>query len=77
MPKENPLLTYGRYGSLGFEFAGVVLAGILVGHYADGYLGTEPWLVILGAIGGLAGAITLLLAVLQQISRERQNNRED
>jgi len=55
----------------------MVLAGILLGHYADGYLGTEPWLLILGAIGGLAGAIARLLAALQQISRERQNNRED
>jgi len=77
MPKENPLLAYGRYGSLGFEFSGMVLAGIFVGYYADRYLGTEPWLLILGAIGGLAGAVAHLLAVLQQISRERQNNRED
>jgi F0F1-type ATP synthase assembly protein I len=77
MPKENPWLAYGRYGSIGFEFSGMVLAGIFAGHYADKYLGTEPWMLILGTIGGLAGAITRLLAVLQQTSRERQNNRED
>jgi F0F1-type ATP synthase assembly protein I len=77
MPKENPLLAYGRYGSLGFEFSGMVLAGILFGHYTDRYLGTEPWLLILGAIAGLAGAIARLLAVLQQSTRERQNDRED
>jgi F0F1-type ATP synthase assembly protein I len=77
MPKETPLLTYGRYGALGFEFAGAVLAGIFVGRYADKYLGTEPWLMVLGAIGGLAGAIYRLIMVLQQLSRRGQDDRED
>jgi len=75
MPKENSLLTYGRYGALGFEFAGAVLAGIFVGHYADKYLETEPWLMVLGALGGLAGAIAHILVVLQQLSRRGQDDR--
>jgi F0F1-type ATP synthase assembly protein I len=77
MPKDNPLLVYGRYGALGFEFAGAVLAGILVGRYADTYFGTEPWLMILGAVGGMAGAVYRLVVVLQQLSRRGQNNRKD
>lgn len=77
MPKESPWLTYGRYGALGFEFAGAAIAGILVGHYADRYLGTEPWFMILGAIGGLGGAVYRLIMVLQQLSRRGQNNREN
>lgn len=66
---------YGRYGALGFEFAGAVLAGILVGQYADSVLGTEPWLLILGAVGGMAGAIYRLIIVLQRLSRRGQNDR--
>lgn len=77
MPKGNSLLVYGRYGTLGFEFAGAVLAGIFVGRYADSYLGTEPWLMILGAIGGLAGAIYRLIVVLQQLSRRGHDDREN
>jgi len=77
MPKENALLIYGRYGALGFEFAGAVLAGIFVGRYADSSFGTEPWLMILGAVGGMAGAIYRLIIVLQQLSRRRQDDRED
>lgn len=77
MPKDNPLLVYGRYGALGFEFAGAVLAGILVGRYADTYFGTEPWLMILGAVGGMAGAVYRLVVVLQQLSRRGQDNRKD
>ena len=77
MPTENPLFTYGRYGALGFEFAGAVLAGILVGRYADSYFGTAPWLIILGAVGGLAGAIYRLIVVLQQISQRGHDDREN
>lgn len=77
MPKGNSLLVYGRYGTLGFEFAGAVLAGIFVGRYADTHLGTEPWLMVLGAIGGIAGAIYRLIVVLQQLSRRGHDDRED
>ncbi|MGH7966549.1 MAG: AtpZ/AtpI family protein [Candidatus Binatia bacterium] len=77
MPRENTLLAYGRYGALGFEFAGAVLAGIFVGRYADSALGTEPWLMILGAVGGMAGAIYRLIVVLERLSRRGQDHRED
>lgn len=74
MPKESPWLAYGRYGALGFEFAGAVIAGILLGRYVDGWLGTEPWAMILGAVGGLSGAIYRLIIVLQRLSRRGQNS---
>ncbi len=77
MPKESPLLSYGRYGALGFEFAGAVLGGILIGRYADSSLGTEPWLMVLGAVGGMAGAVYRLVFVLQRLSRRGQDDRED
>jgi ATP synthase protein I len=77
MPKESPLLSYGRYGALGFEFAGAVLAGIFIGRYLDSSFGTEPWGVFLGAVGGMAGALYRLVVVLQQLSRRGQNDRED
>jgi ATP synthase protein I len=74
MPTENPWFAYGRYGALGFEFAGAVLAGIFIGQYADGVLGTAPWLLILGAVGGMAGAIYRLILVLQRLSHRGQNH---
>lgn len=77
MSKEHPWLTYGRYGALGFEFAGAVIAGILLGRYVDEWLGTGPWAMLLGAVGGLSGAIYRLVVVLQQFARRGQNARED
>lgn len=78
MPKENPFVIYGRFAALGFEFAFSTVAGILVGRYLDGLLGTAPWLLVVGAMGGIAGAILLLINTLQQISRhEDDSDRED
>jgi len=78
MPKENPFVIYGRFAALGFEFAFSTVAGLLVGRYLDGFLGTAPWLLIVGAMGGIAGAILLLINTLQQISHyEDDSDRKD
>jgi F0F1-type ATP synthase assembly protein I len=83
MPKDNTLFTYGRYGALGFEFAGAVVAGILLGRYLDGVFGTPPLLMVLGSVGGMAGALYRLIIVLQHLSRppnnldNANNNRKD
>ena len=73
MPKDNSLLSYGRYGALGFEFAGAVVAGILLGRYLDGVFGTTPLLMVLGAVGGMAGALYRLIIVLRHLSGSQDN----
>jgi ATP synthase protein I len=78
MPKENPFVIYGRFAALGLEFAFSTVAGILVGRYLDGLFGTAPWLLVIGAMGGLAGAILILVNTLQRMSHdEYDNDRED
>jgi F0F1-type ATP synthase assembly protein I len=41
--------------SLAFEFAGAVFLFWLVGRFADGHLGTEPWGQIVGSLIGWLG----------------------
>ncbi len=36
----------------GGSFFGSVLSGTLLGYFADLWLGTEPWLVIIGIVVG-------------------------
>lgn len=36
----------------GGSFLGSILAGTLLGYFADQWLGTEPWLVITGVLLG-------------------------
>ena len=74
MPKENPFVIYGRLAALGGEFAFSTIAGILVGRYLDGLFGTAPWLLVIGAMGGLAGAILILVNTLQRASHDEYDN---
>ena len=43
---------WGRSGA----FAGSILSGALLGLLADGWLGTEPWLVVIGSLLGIYSA---------------------
>jgi F0F1-type ATP synthase assembly protein I len=45
------------YLSLGTSLAVTVLLGVALGYWADQKLGTRPWLLLLGAVSGLALAI--------------------
>lgn len=71
MPKEPALFSYGKYAALGFEFAAAALGGILLGSYLDKFFGTSPWGTLLGALGGLVGAVYRLIIVLPKLSAHR------
>jgi ATP synthase protein I len=44
----------------GASFVSSILAGTLLGYLLDGWLGTEPWLVVVGIIlGSYAGFMRL------------------
>ena len=77
MPKDSPLLTYGKYGALGFEFAGAIIAGLYLGDLVDRYFDTAPIFMVVGVIFGMAGAIYRLIIVLQRLSERAKNNREN
>ena len=34
-------------------FVGSIISGTLIGFFADRWLGTEPWLVVIGALAGI------------------------
>lgn len=42
------------FSEIGFLLLVTTLAGALTGHWMDGQLGTNPWLMVLGLLGGLA-----------------------
>ena len=48
-PAPNPwALAFGA----GFELVVPVLLGVVAGRWADGKLGTQPWLLLLGTLAG-------------------------
>lgn len=76
MSKENPLFSYGKYATLGFEFAGATLGGILLGSYIDSYFSISPWGTLLGAVGGMVGAVYRLIIILPKLSSRRELNND-
>jgi F0F1-type ATP synthase assembly protein I len=60
--------------SLAFEFAGAVFLFWFLGRLVDGWLNTEPWAQVLGAIIGWAGGIAHVYYAAQ---RREQRGREN
>ena len=58
------------YGSLGLEMAASVLIGTFIGYWADKWLGTRPWILIIGFIFGAAAGF---LNLYRFISSEDHN----
>ena len=72
LPKEEKkkiLEDLRLYGSLGTEMAGSVLIGTLFGYWADKWLGTRPWILIIGFVFGAAAGF---LSLYRFVSREDQ-----
>ncbi|MFN8641073.1 MAG: AtpZ/AtpI family protein [Candidatus Binatia bacterium] len=61
----------GRFLALGFQMAGSIIGGLLLGWYVDRYFGTEPWCTSLFTLGGFYGSMRLLLWSLKKPTRDR------
>ncbi len=66
--KDRSLIGPARYAALGFEFAGTVVVGVLVGYEIDERLGTAPLFTLLLTMGGMGGALFRLLWGLRKVS---------
>jgi F0F1-type ATP synthase assembly protein I len=66
---RDTLLASGRFLALGFQIAGSIVAGLLVGYFLDDYLKTPPLFTLLLTIGGFIAALRLLLWSLKKTSR--------
>jgi F0F1-type ATP synthase assembly protein I len=69
MLDRNTVLNSGRYLALGFQIGGSIVAGLLVGYFLDDYFRTPPLFTLMLTLGGLAGALRLLLWSLRKTSR--------
>jgi len=52
------------YLNLGWSFAVTLAAGVLGGWWLDGKLGTRPWLLLTGALLGIAAAFVSFFRVV-------------
>ena len=65
------------YAGAGFQFAFALLLFFFIGRWADGRLGTAPWLMIVGMIvGGSAGFYSMYTKLMAAQRREEQEMRD-
>jgi len=66
---RDTLVNSGRFLALGFQIAGSIVGGLLVGYFLDDTLKTAPLFTLVLTIGGFIGALRLLLWSLKKTSR--------
>lgn len=69
MRPPAPIVRYGRYGAVAFEFSGTIAAGAVVGGLLDRWLGTQPYLLVVSTLAAVIGGFTRLIQVLQRFDR--------
>ncbi len=68
---ESAFFRYAKYSAVAFEFIGSILAGVFVGSALDGWLRTEPWLVLTMTIAGTVIGFYRMIQILQRLQRNQ------
>jgi F0F1-type ATP synthase assembly protein I len=63
-----------RYTAIGWEFTMPMIAGALIGHYADRYFKTEPWLTLILFLLGLFGGFYRGISELSAFQRDNHES---
>jgi ATP synthase protein I len=70
----------GRSSSfLGFgvQLAGTMLFYVVAGYLLDRWLGTEPWLIIAGAVLGMVAFFIQLSRIARRLSEDSERRRKE
>lgn len=57
----------GPYLFIGIQIAGAMALFVLGGIFADNWLGTSPWLLILGMILGMVAVVATVVRTVQHL----------
>ena len=65
MPRSENLRLIGQLSTVGLSFVLALVLGFGGGYLLDGWLGTRPWLSLLGFVAGLAAGVINVYRVMQ------------
>jgi F0F1-type ATP synthase assembly protein I len=72
---EPPLVAMARFSGYGLTLAMATAAFLFLGWWADGKLGTTPWLTLFGALVGAAGGFYHILQHLVFFPMEEERRK--
>jgi F0F1-type ATP synthase assembly protein I len=61
----------GLYLGVAFELPGTILAGLVIGYYADDYFDSSPWMLLICTALAFIGAFVRLVQWVKVFARER------
>jgi ATP synthase protein I len=64
-----------QMAALGLEFSSAVIGGLILGYYLDEWLGTKPWMVMVGTFAGLGTAVIRMIALTRRFQQIRDERR--
>ena len=73
LPRGGPP-SGAEFAGIGIQFAAGILLFVFLGSWADKQLGTSPWLLLLGVLGGFA--LSTLWIYRRLVIRPRERARE-
>lgn len=65
----------GELSSIGIALVLATVIGLVGGYYADRWLGTKPWLTLLGLGFGIAAGFVNLFRSVKRAERELDDSR--
>jgi ATP synthase protein I len=68
----SPLVIYGRYAAVAFEFSGAIAAGAAIGWWLDEWLGSSPYALVVTTLAAVVGGFIRLVQVLRAFERGDQ-----
>lgn len=75
-PAEQRRQIAVQMAALGLEFSSAVIGGLILGYYLDEWLGTKPWLTMLGTFAGLGTAVARMIALTKRFQKIRDERSE-
>lgn len=66
---------YLRFSTVGLELGLSVLVGLIIGQWLDERLGTEPWLLLLFLLLGMAAGFRSVYRALKNLNEEQKRDR--
>lgn len=69
MPAQGPIIRYGKYGAVAFEFSGTIAAGSTLGWLADYWFGTAPYGLVAGTLVAAVGGFVRLIQLVKRFEQ--------
>ena len=64
----------GELSSIGMTLVAATVIGLGAGYYADRWLGTKPWLTVIGLILGIAAGFVNLFRSVNKAARRMDDS---